>query len=112
MAPEVERRYGAQITGFILEMNEGRGSTTFNRIGKRLFVDKNASENTELKKGLEIISINGLATDEVLSRLAEYITSDGNNYEKKLERLSVTGEEKFAMFDIFYPIEFSQYQVH
>jgi predicted aconitase with swiveling domain len=34
VAPEVERRYGAQITGFILEMNEGRGSTTFNRIGK------------------------------------------------------------------------------
>jgi uncharacterized membrane protein YphA (DoxX/SURF4 family)/C-terminal processing protease CtpA/Prc len=79
---------------------------TFNRIGKRLFVDKNASENPELKKGLEIISINGLATNDILSRLADYITSDGNNYEKKLERLSVTGEEKFAMFDIFYPIEF------
>ncbi|MDT0605825.1 S41 family peptidase [Croceitalea rosinachiae] len=79
---------------------------TFNRIGKRLFIDKNASENTQLRKGLEIITINHIATDDVLSRLAEYVTSDGNNYEKKLERLAVTGEEKFSMFDIFYPIEF------
>ncbi|MGW9685067.1 S41 family peptidase [Flagellimonas sp. 2504JD1-5] len=79
---------------------------TFNRIGKRLFIDKNASENNELKKGLEILSINGVSTDQVLSKLAHYITSDGSNYEKKLERLLVTGEEKFSLFDIFFPIEF------
>jgi C-terminal processing protease CtpA/Prc len=79
---------------------------TFNRISKRLFIDKNASENTQLKKGLEIISINNLKTATILTKLANYVTSDGNNYEKKLERLSVTGEEKFSMFDIFYPIEF------
>lgn len=79
---------------------------TFNRIGKRLFIDKNASENTQLKKGLEIVSINNVQTSEVLTKLADYVTSDGNNYEKKLERLSVTGEEKFSMFDIFYSIEF------
>lgn len=79
---------------------------TFNRIGKRLFIDKNASENLALKKGLEIISINGLATAKVLTKLSDYVTSDGNNYEKKLERLTVTGEDKFSIFDIFYPIAF------
>lgn len=79
---------------------------TFNRIGKRLFIDKNASDSSELKKGMEIISINSVNTSDVLTKLADYVTSDGNNYEKKLERLSVTGEEKFSMFDIFYPIEF------
>jgi uncharacterized membrane protein YphA (DoxX/SURF4 family)/C-terminal processing protease CtpA/Prc len=79
---------------------------TFNRIGKRLFIDKNASDNLELKKGFEIININSVSTADVLTKLADYVTSDGNNYEKKLERLSVTGEEKFSMFDIFYPIEF------
>ncbi len=79
---------------------------TFNRIAKRLFIDKNASDNLELKKGFEIININSVSTADVLTKLADYVTSDGNNYEKKLERLSVTGEEKFSMFDIFYPIEF------
>lgn len=79
---------------------------TFNRIGKRLFIDKNASDKSTLSKGLEILKINGIPSNEILTKLAAYITSDGNNYEKKLERLSVTGEEKFSMFDIFYSIEF------
>ena len=79
---------------------------TFNRIGKRIFIDKNVSSNVELKKGLEILEINGISTEEILTKLATYVTSDGNNYEKKLERLSVSGEEKFSMFDIFYSIEY------
>lgn len=79
---------------------------TFNRLGKRLFIDKNASENEALKKGLEIVRINGVASEELMTRLAQYTTSDGNNYEKKLERLLTDGTEKFSMFDIFYPLEF------
>jgi C-terminal processing protease CtpA/Prc len=79
---------------------------TFNRIGKQIFIDKNASANKELKKGLEVLEINGIAVEEILMKLSKYVTSDGNNFEKKLERLSVSGEEKFAMFDIFFPIEF------
>lgn len=79
---------------------------TFKRIGKKLFVDKNASESDGLKAGLEIMSINGIATDSILTNLAQYVTSDGNNYEKKLERLSLTGTEKFSLFDVFYPLVF------
>lgn len=79
---------------------------TFHRIEKRLFIDKNASRNEKLEKGLEILSINGTPTDEIMTKLAQYTTSDGNNYEKKLERLTVDGTEKFALFDIFYPLEF------
>lgn len=79
---------------------------TFNRIDHRLFIDKNASNNDQLKKGLEILSINDVSTDTVLSRLTAYVSSDGNNYSKKLDRLSVTGHEKYSLFDIFYPIEF------
>ncbi len=79
---------------------------TFNRIGKRLFIDKNASENDALVKGREILKINNIPTLEVMTRLAQYVTSDGNNYEKKLERLLVDGAEKYSLFDIFYPIEF------
>ena len=79
---------------------------TFKRIGKRIFVDKNASENARVKKGLEIISIDGFSSDSILDTLSEYIASDGSNYEKRLERLVLNGEEKFALFDIFYPLVF------
>ena len=81
---------------------------TFNRLGKRLFIDKNASQNKKLTKGLEIISINNVTTNDVLTKLSNYVTSDGDNYKKKLDRLLVTGEEKFALFDVFYPIEFGR----
>ncbi|MGD1947566.1 MAG: S41 family peptidase [Croceivirga sp.] len=81
---------------------------TFRRIGKRLFVDKNASKSDRLQRGWEINSINGLPTNEVLDKLAAYITADGNNYEKKLERLLVLEEDKFSLFDIFYPLEFGK----
>lgn len=84
---------------------------TFQRIGKRIFIDKNASENELLKTGWEVDSINGTSTDEVLDRLTAYVTSDGNNYEKKLERLVVLEEDKFSLFDIFYPLEFGSPKV-
>ncbi|MEM1326520.1 MAG: S41 family peptidase [Bacteroidota bacterium] len=79
---------------------------TFQRVGKRLFIDKNASDNERLTSGLEIKSINGVATDSILSTLAQYVTSDGSNYEKKLERVSLSGVEKFPLFDIFHSIVF------
>lgn len=79
---------------------------SFQRIGKRLFIDKNASQDTSLNKGLEILRINGVSSEEVMTRLANYITSDGDNYEKRLQRLTLSGAEKFELFDIFYPLEF------
>lgn len=79
---------------------------TFNRIGKRLFLDKNASSNKQLKKGLEILSINDVSTKQIMTRLVNYITSDGNNYEKRLQRLTLSGASKFELFDIFFPLEF------
>ncbi len=84
---------------------------SFQRIGKRLFIDKNASLDTSLHKGLEILSINAISTEEVLTRLTNYITSDGDNYEKRLQRLSLSGLEKFELFDIFYPLEFGSSSV-
>ena len=79
---------------------------TFQRIDRRLFLDKNGSENPDLKEGWEITSINGVSTVEILQKLSQYTTSDGNNFEKKLERLVVLQEDKFPLFDIFHPLEF------
>ncbi len=79
---------------------------TFSRIGTQLFIDKNVSTDARLKKGLEIQSINGVSSNVIMNQLTEYISSDGENYEKKLERLTLSGAEKFALFDIFYSLAY------
>lgn len=85
---------------------------TFNRIGKRLFIDKNASQRDELKKGIEVLSINNIDTEEIFKTLTSYITSDGDNYEKRLQRLTLSGDAKFELFDIFLSLEYGSRQVH
>ncbi len=77
---------------------------SFSRIGKRIFVDKNATNNSEIKAGLEILKINGIPSKEVLNKLSAYVSADGNNFNKKLDRLMITGKEKYELFDLFYPI--------
>ena len=82
---------------------------TFHRIGNKLFVDKNASKSERIASGLEILGINEISTDSILNCLTQYVTSDGNNYEKKLERLSLNGSEKYSLFDIFYSSVFGSF---
>lgn len=79
---------------------------TFGRIEERLFIERNASESEALIRGKEILSINDHKTANILSSLVDYITSDGDNYEKRLERLTLTGASKFELFDIFFPLEY------
>ncbi len=79
---------------------------TFLRIGSRIFMDRNASANNQLEKGLEITHINKIPSSQIMERLAQYITSDGTNYEKRLQRLTLSGQNKFELFDIFFPLEF------
>jgi len=85
---------------------------TFDRIGKRLFIDRNASTNQEVRKGLEVLSFDEIQTSQVLTTLAAYIASDGDNYEKKLQRLTMSGEAKFELFDLFYPLEYGSKETY
>ncbi len=84
---------------------------TFDRIGKQLFIAKNASEQNELIPGREILTIDGVPAAEILNRLTPYITADGANEEKKLQRLTLGGTNKFELFDIFFPLEFGSKEV-
>lgn len=79
---------------------------TFKRVGTQILIEKDASENKVLKYGDELLKINGLEVDSIFSKLTEYIASDGVNYGKRLNRLLLTGRDKFELFDIFYPLVF------
>lgn len=79
---------------------------TFDRIGRQLFIARNASDQDALVPGREILAIDGVPTTEILNRLLPYISGDGANEEKKLQRLTLGGTNKFELFDIFFSLEF------
>ena len=79
---------------------------TFMRAGNSLLIDRFVDKNNRLKKGLEIISINGMSTSNILTDLAKYVSSDGNNYQKKLQRLTMSGASKYELFDLFFSLEY------
>lgn len=79
---------------------------TFRVLNRRLFIDKNASEETRLKPGVEILAINGVSSGKVLERLLPYISADGANDAKRWYSLNLSGAEKFETFDILFPLEF------
>ena len=77
---------------------------TFFLFNKRMFIDKNISENDELKPGSEVLEINNIPVANIIDTLVNYVKGDGNNNLKRLNDLNLTGLGKFEAFDIFYPL--------
>ncbi|MCB0534763.1 MAG: hypothetical protein H6574_14420 [Lewinellaceae bacterium] len=75
-------------------------------IARRLFIEKNASEHSELTRGLEIRSINGVPFAEILNRLLPLVKADGPNNVKRLDDLQLTGLNTFESFDAYFPLVF------
>lgn len=82
---------------------------SFVRAENELLINRNVSENPKIRKGQKIISINGVKTEEILNTLKNYISSDGNNVEKKLQRLTMSGTAKVELFDLYYSLVYGIY---
>jgi hypothetical protein len=79
---------------------------TFFLIEKRMFIDKNLSEKSQLKKGTEVLSINGVAVSKMIDSLLLYVRGDGNNLGQRLHSLQLTGLGKYEAFDVLSPLLF------
>ncbi|WP_170110603.1 S41 family peptidase [Flavilitoribacter nigricans] len=79
---------------------------TFNIMDGRIFIDKNASGEERLRRGVEVLTINGIPVREILERLLPYISADGGNDARRWYSLQLNGREKFEYFDILFPLEF------
>ncbi|MBX7108089.1 MAG: S41 family peptidase [Chitinophagales bacterium] len=79
---------------------------TFFLFDKKMFVEKNVSDNDELNQGTEVLEINNVPVDIIIDTLIQYVKGDGNNNLKRLNDLSLSGLGKFEVFDIFYPLLF------
>lgn len=79
---------------------------TFFLFDKKMYVEKNVSNNEELKQGTEVVEINNVSVAIIIDTLIQYVKGDGNNNLKRLNDLNLSGIGKFEAFDIFYPLLF------
>ena len=79
---------------------------TFRIIDQKIFVHQNLSNESQLQSGDQIISIDGVSAEKILSSLLPYVNSDGNNDGKRYFELQVFGQDNYNAFDIFYPLVF------
>jgi len=79
---------------------------TFFLFDKKMYVEKNVSDNEELKQATEVLEINNVPVAIIIDTLIQYVKGDGNNNLKRLNDLNLSGLGKFEAFDIFYPLLF------
>lgn len=79
---------------------------TFFLFNKKMFIEKNISDNEELKQGTEVLEINNVPIAIMIDTVIQYVKGDGNNNLKRLNDLNLSGLGKFEAFDIFYPLLF------
>ena len=72
------------------------------------YITKNASSNQTIKRGAEILAINGVQTSEILDSLYTVAKTDGSNVQAKDKLLELTafGERDHNFFDFYFPLLF------
>lgn len=80
-------------------------------VGARLVVFDNPLGLDGLRRGSEILRINGTSAAEIQARLLPYLRADGANDDKRRILLGVTGGDRIETFDVFYPLVFGSHAV-
>ncbi|RQO75250.1 hypothetical protein DBR43_07780 [Pedobacter sp. KBW06] len=85
----------------------------FRAVGRKFIITHNLSEHPEIRKGDEIISINGIPVHTILDSLWTVSRSDGNNGQgKKSDNMNIVPIDidtgNYSMFDIFFPLFFPE----
>ncbi len=78
----------------------------FRWLGGRIVVTRNLSDEPALVPGTQILSIDGVATSQILSAVLPYARADGGNDAKRRALLEVQGFDGIETFDVFYPLLF------
>ncbi len=71
---------------------------------RRLFITKNATENTTFDTCTEILAINGVPINTLADSLLALTKGDGTNNAKRFSDLNVIGYDYYEMFDIYFPL--------
>lgn len=78
----------------------------FTWFDKRMVIEKNATDNTKIIAGTEILSINGFSASQIADTLMLFVKADGKNDAKRLKDLNVEGFDYYESFDVYFPLCF------
>ena len=91
----------------IIHRQKNKVPFSFTWIGDQMIILQNASELEALKRGTEIISINGVKAADIQKRMFPYIASDGATDKSRIALMGVGGHDfDFFAFDVFFPLLF------
>lgn len=98
---------GNQIKS-IIHKQKNKLPFAFKWIDKKMIMTFNATDNDQLKRGTEIVSINHIPAKDILVALLPYVSSDGANNKARTSKLEVEGYDfRYYDFDVFFPLVFS-----
>ena len=78
----------------------------FRWINRRMIVTRNFSEDERLKAGTEVLAIDNVPVQTILSRLITVARADGSNDAKRVSYLEVLGRNDYEAFDVYFPMFF------
>lgn len=78
----------------------------FEWLNRRMIVLDDFSQQHAFPAGSEIVSINGVSAQSILTKLMTIARADGANDSKRIAQLAVTGDSEYETFDIYYPLFF------
>lgn len=76
----------------------------FRWLDARMVVTRDASAERAFPVGTEVVSIDGVPAREILAQLLRYSRADGGNRAKRVANLEVAPEERWAAFDVYFPL--------
>ncbi len=74
----------------------------------RMIVSRNGSDQPGLLPGTEVLSIDGVATSQILAALMTVARADGSNDAKRVAQMEVQGFAQIEAFDAYLPLLFPQ----
>lgn len=94
------------VSQALFERNDTLLPFYFRWVQQRMVVTRNFSPDATLVPGSEIVSIDGLSTSMILTRLMAVARADGGNDAKRIAYLQVQGDDRIEAFDVFLPLCF------
>ncbi|MFK7813347.1 MAG: S41 family peptidase [Maribacter sp.] len=94
-----------KIINSIIHFQKDKVPFTFKWIDNEMVVTNNASQDTILKRGTKIISINQVPVLEIRNKILPYIGADGATDKNRIYKSEVNGYDfRYNAFDIFYSL--------
>ncbi|MBX2845002.1 MAG: hypothetical protein KTR13_02225 [Saprospiraceae bacterium] len=94
---------GSEITELV-HNNNNKVPFTFRWIEQRMFIEYNASEDDRIRRGVEVLSMNGVSTSTILKELLSVANADGSNDADRYYRLDNRIGKRFPYFDMYYAL--------